>query len=258
MTNYQRFVALHNQEDPLLLGNVWDVSRAKSLVAAGYSSLGASSAAMAHLLGYEGGEEMRFEELLLLVKRIKQNVIIPLSMDVEAGYAKDISKVVGNVLRLEDLTIAGINIEDSIVTYHLRGLIDKGHLSSIIAAIRLGLESKEKELFINARIDTYLLGVPNKLQETLSRVQFYEQAGASGIFIPLLKSSADITQIVKSTRLPTSLMDVPGLPFFDQLQKLDVKTISTGNFLHQKLNTELTRSSTFFLRCKEFETLLQW
>jgi 2-methylisocitrate lyase-like PEP mutase family enzyme len=258
MDHHQIFTELHLQSEPFLLGNVWDVPIAKSLEKTGYQAIGTSSAAMANLLGYEDGEEMPFEEMLHLVKRIKQNISIPLSVDIEGGYAKDPSKVFENVLRLVELDIIGINIEDSVVQDNIRVLSDKEHLASKIATISARLQSIEKKLFINARIDTYLLDVPKKLNETLSRIQLYEQAGASGIFIPLLASSADIAEIVKSTRLPLNLMAIPGLPSFDQLRKLGVKRVSTGNFLHQKMNNELNLLASNILRSKEFETLFQW
>ncbi len=52
------FNALHQQNQPLLLANVWDASSAQAAQQAGYQALGSSSAAIAAMLGYEDGEEM--------------------------------------------------------------------------------------------------------------------------------------------------------------------------------------------------------
>ena len=55
---------------------------------AGYQALGSSSAAIAAMLGYEDGEEMSFDELFYVVSRIKTVSEPPLSVDLEAGYAR--------------------------------------------------------------------------------------------------------------------------------------------------------------------------
>lgn len=47
------FNALHQQNQPLLLANVWDASSAQAAQQAGYQALGSSSAAIAAMLGYE-------------------------------------------------------------------------------------------------------------------------------------------------------------------------------------------------------------
>ena len=65
------FNALHQQNQPLLLANVWDASSAQAAQQAGYQALGSSSAAIAAMLGYEDGEEMSFDELFYVVSRIK-------------------------------------------------------------------------------------------------------------------------------------------------------------------------------------------
>ncbi|PUG95832.1 hypothetical protein DB361_28210 [Klebsiella pneumoniae] len=65
------FNALHQQNQPLLLANVWDASSAQAAQQVGYQALGSSSAAIAAMLGYEDGEEMSFDELFYVVSRIK-------------------------------------------------------------------------------------------------------------------------------------------------------------------------------------------
>ena len=83
------FNALHQQNQPLLLANVWDASSAQAAQQAGYQALGSSSAAIAAMLGYEDGEEMSFDELFYVVSRIKTVSELPLSVDLEAGSRAD-------------------------------------------------------------------------------------------------------------------------------------------------------------------------
>ncbi|SAX81658.1 carboxyvinyl-carboxyphosphonate phosphorylmutase [Klebsiella pneumoniae] len=88
------FNALHQQNQPLLLANVWDASSAQAAQQAGYQALGSSSAAIAAMLGYEDGEEMSFDELFYVVSRIKTVSELPLSVDLEAGYGATTSHII--------------------------------------------------------------------------------------------------------------------------------------------------------------------
>jgi 2-methylisocitrate lyase-like PEP mutase family enzyme len=56
------------------------------------------------VLGYEDGEEMRFDELLYLVSRIKAVSELPLHIDLEAGYASTTSHMIDNI---QDWRISG-------------------------------------------------------------------------------------------------------------------------------------------------------
>src|SRR6478735_8200883 len=70
---FELFRKLHQQEKPLLLGNVWDAQSAKAFEKLKYQAIGTSSAAVAEALGYEDGENMPFDEYLFVVKRIKES-----------------------------------------------------------------------------------------------------------------------------------------------------------------------------------------
>ena len=84
------FEKLHRQTLPLLIGNVWDVPSAKIAELVGFQAIGTSSAAIAKMLGYEDGEEMTFSELSYIVERINANTQLPLSVDLEVGYSRDL------------------------------------------------------------------------------------------------------------------------------------------------------------------------
>ena len=118
------FNALHQQNQPLLLANVWDASSAQAAQQAGYQALGSSSAAIAAMLGYEDGEEMSFDELFYVVSRIKTVSELPLSVDLEAGYGATTSHIIDNIRRLAHLGVSGINLEDSHVVDSTRRLDD--------------------------------------------------------------------------------------------------------------------------------------
>ena len=87
-----------NQDNQILhIGNVWDINSALILQRNGYKALGTSSAAIASSLGYEDGEQMSFDELFQICKQIISKINVPLSVDIEAGYSRDVKQIIKNI-----------------------------------------------------------------------------------------------------------------------------------------------------------------
>src|SRR5271156_1167947 len=106
-----RFLALHQQERPLLLANAWDVGSARMLASLGFQALAPTSSGYAAALGRlaylirreEGGEHAR---------ALGAATGWPVSADLENGFADDAAGV-GETVRLAlDAGLAGCSIED--------------------------------------------------------------------------------------------------------------------------------------------------
>lgn len=229
------FNALHQQNQPLLLANVWDASSAQAAQQAGYQALGSSSAAIAAMLGYEDGEEMSFDELLYIVSRIKAVSELPLSVDLEAGYSATTSHIIDNIQRLAHLGVSGINLEDSHVVNNTRRLDD----AVVFAAKIQEITHACPDMFVNVRTDTFLLNVQDALVQTLYRGQLYAKHGACGFFVPCVTRAEDIIAIVHHVRLPLNVMCMPELADFSTLSTLGVKRISMGNFIYAATQARL-------------------
>lgn len=229
-----KFFELHRSSDPLLLANVWDVSSAKMAEKLNFQAIGTSSAAMASILGYKDGELMSFSELVFMVERIRACTSLPLTVDLESGYGDSTEEVLMNIIRLSELGVAGINIEDSKVN-GVRTLIDPLELAKRISELKKALDKKRILMFINIRTDSFLIGIPNALEETEERIRIYKDA--DGIFVPCVENESDIQRIVKCTRLPVNVMCMPNLPDFGSLKQLGVKRISMGNFMYEAMQT---------------------
>lgn len=235
------FTQLHHQSAPLLIANVWDVPSALAAQRAGYQALGTSSAAIAEMLGYPDGEEMSFAELRYIVGRIRAATMLPLSVDIESGYAVSVDGIVNNVLQLSALGVAGINLEDSHVRDGRRELLDAKLFAERLRAIRERLTAHRVSLFLNVRTDPFLLGMPDALSVTLSRLTLYASHGADGLFVPCVHHPDDIAALVRQTALPLNVMAVPGLTDFPTLAELGVRRISMGNAVHSAIQTQLNR-----------------
>lgn len=239
MNQYQTFKALHAQKTPLHIANVWDVKSALLFEKLGYQAIGTSSSAIAESLGYEDSEHMSFDELLSVVKHIKQKTTLPFTVDLEAGYSRDPQEIVKNIISLIDLGVVGINIEDSIVTDGVRKIVDAEAFSTTLLMIKSALTKQQADIFINVRTDPFLLGLDDALNQTIKRAVSYTQAGADGIFVPCVTNENDIKTIVNTTHLPVNVMAMADLPSFDVLAKLGVKRISMGPFFYLTLNNKI-------------------
>lgn len=249
------FKKLHNQEVPLLIHNVWDVPSAKVAEKLNAQAIGTSSSAIAALFGYNDGEEISFSELEYIVKRIVANINLPLSVDLEAGYSRNVSEITNHIKRLRTLGVVGINIEDSIVVDGKRSLVDAIEFSKTLSEIILQLQKENLDIFINVRTDTFLLGVSNVLEETKKRIRLYENVGVSGIFIPCIENETDIQQMVETTNLPINVMSMPKLPNFDILKNLGVKRISMGSFLFDRMYRQLEKTTQEIITDQSFNSI---
>src|SRR2546427_6243997 len=105
------FHALH-QSGLLILPNAWDAGSARIIEHAGAKAIATSSAAVAWAHGYPDGEALPPAALLSTVHAIARVVSIPVSADVEAGYALDAETAGAFAARVADAGAVGVNVED--------------------------------------------------------------------------------------------------------------------------------------------------
>lgn len=255
MNNYQQFLKLHQDQSPFLLSNIWDMKSAEIFDAAGYKAIGTSSHAIAGANGYQDGEQIPFETILQIAKRVTQSISIPFTVDMEAGYSRTVEGIRTNIEKLHDAGVVGINLEDSLPDGK-RKLTDAKAFAGTVVAIADHISKKNMGIFFNIRTDAFLLGMPDSLEETLPRVKLYEDAGAAGIFVPGIIQEQDICSIVQATRLPINVMCMPGLPDFDVLAELGVKRISMGGFFYNKVYQHVKRLSETVLNGNNFSSII--
>lgn len=249
--NIQQFKSLHNQSQPLLLGNVWDAHTAKLAEKAGFKALGSSSHAIALSMGYADGENISVDELLFVIKRIMAVSNIPVSVDFEAGYSDNPGTVAEYVKRLADMGVVGINLEDGKVVNGKRILGDFEILTEKIRAIK-----SETDIFINARADTYTTKHENALEESVKRAIAYQEAGADGIFVPLIETESDLKTFVEKVSIPLNVFTTPNLPDYQKLAEIGVKRISHGAKQYDQLMKRSEKIFTDFQETKDYKLVL--
>ncbi|MFZ0890269.1 MAG: isocitrate lyase/phosphoenolpyruvate mutase family protein, partial [Candidatus Binataceae bacterium] len=96
----------------MILPNAWDAGSARIIEHAGAKAIATSSAAVAWSHGYPDGEAVPQEVLLSTVRAIARVVNIPVSADIEAGYAPDADAAGQFAARVVDAGAVGVNVED--------------------------------------------------------------------------------------------------------------------------------------------------
>src|SRR4051812_41804446 len=240
----KRFSELHVKGTPLVLYNAWDAGSAKSILEAGALAIATSSWAVADAQGYQDGEAIPIEIVEQVTARIVATVDVPVTVDFEGGYSEVDNDLAGNIARLLDLGVIGINFEDRVVKGS--GLYDIGRQAERITTVRETAQEKGVELFINARTDLFLGQGRDEAQsvgEALERAKAYAAAGASGFFIPGLEKDALIGRICESVAMPVNVMVMDGVPSNDRLTELGVSRISYGPIPYIRLMAALQQEA---------------
>jgi 2-methylisocitrate lyase-like PEP mutase family enzyme len=244
------FHRLHHGSELLVLANAWDAGSARLIESLGARAIATTSAGLAWSLGYPDGEALPVPLLVSTVAAIARTIRLPLTIDLEGGYAEDPAKVGEIAARAIDAGAIGINIED--------GAAPPDSLSAKIAQARQAGTRTGVDLFINARTDVYLRDLApaaSRVAETLARAERYRQAGASGIFVPGLTDPAEIRQIAAASKLPLNVMARPGLPPASELVRLGVRRLSAGSGIAQALWGRAGSLAEAFLRDGRSEPL---
>ncbi|MDQ2627171.1 MAG: isocitrate lyase/phosphoenolpyruvate mutase family protein, partial [Actinomycetota bacterium] len=146
------FLAMHQPGNPVILPTVWDVWSAKLAVGAGFTALTVGSKPVAESMGRSDGEGMSFAEVLGRVRQITAAVDVPVSLDIESGYAESPQRLVEGLL---DAGVVGANIEDSVHSEDKR-LRSAAEHAEYVSALREAADDAGTHLVINARTDLFL------------------------------------------------------------------------------------------------------
>src|SRR5262245_56932570 len=96
----KRFHQLHHTDTLLVLPNIWDPLGALLLESLGYPAVATASASVAFTNGFNDGEKIPFRHMLEILNRIAASVDVPVTADVESGFAGDDETLSENIQRL--------------------------------------------------------------------------------------------------------------------------------------------------------------
>lgn len=221
----ERFLALHEGERPLLMPNPWDRGSAKLLASLGFEALATTSSGSAAALGRLDGA-LTPAEALAGAAEIVEAVQVPVSADLENGFSDDPEGVAETLRKAVEIGLAGASIED----YSGREeepIYDLGRARERIAAAAEVARGGPGRLVLTARAENHLHGVDD-LDDTIARLQAYQEAGADVLYAPGISRLEDIEAVVASVDLPVNVLARPGAPSVAELAAAGVKRVSVG------------------------------
>ncbi|MFD0409418.1 isocitrate lyase/phosphoenolpyruvate mutase family protein [Kitasatospora sp. NPDC127116] len=214
---------LHRPGEPLVLANAWDVPSARLVAAAGARAVATASASVSWSLGSADGGGADPEQVLARTAQVVRAVDLPVTADLEGGYADTAAGVGGMVAALIATGAVGVNLEDE-------GRPPE-EAAERIAAARAAADAAGVPLFVNARTDVFLHGIgapEGRLDDAVHRLRAYVAAGADGVFVPGVADPETIAALVAAVPAPLNVLAGPGSPAVAELAKLGVARISLG------------------------------
>jgi 2-methylisocitrate lyase-like PEP mutase family enzyme len=222
----ERFLALHDGPEPLLIPNAWDAGSAKLLVSLGFQAVATTSSGFAASLGRLDGYTMDDESLANAAVVVKAARAVPVSADLENGFADEPSKIRVTMLNALAVGLSGGSIEDYTdrpddPLYELKFAAER-----VAAAVSIAHRGPVR-MVLTARAENFIRGRPD-LGDTIARLQAYQEAGADVLYAPGLTSLDDIRAVVTSVDRPVNVLALPNGPTVPELAEAGVRRISVG------------------------------
>ena len=205
--------------------NAWDAGSAKLLASLGFAALATTSSGFAATLGRLDGWVTR-DEALAHGATLAAATDVPVSADLENGFADDPAQVAETVALAVETGLAGCSVED----YAGRVANQIYEIERATERVRAAAEAAHRgpvRLVLTARAENFIHQRPD-LADTITRLQRYQEAGADVLFAPGVVQAADLRQLVASVDRPVSVLALPGTPSVDELAEIGVRRVSVG------------------------------
>lgn len=221
----EHFRALHRADAPLLLPNPWDVGSARVLASMGFRALATTSSGHAATLGRLDGNVTR-DEALDHAATIVGATELPVSADLENGFGDAPDVVAATVSAAAEIGLAGCSIEDATgraddPIYELGLAVERVHAAAEAA------HAGGSQLVLTARAEGYLYGRVD-LDDTITRLRAFRDAGADVLYAPGLVGIDDIRTVVHEIGRPVNVLALPGGPSVAELGAAGVARVSVG------------------------------
>ncbi|MEW6130629.1 MAG: isocitrate lyase/phosphoenolpyruvate mutase family protein [Acidobacteriota bacterium] len=224
------FRQLHQRPQAFIIPNPWDIGTARILAHLGFAALATTSAGYAFSRGQRDNTIDR-DQMLMHTKEIAEATDLPVSADLENGFA-DAPDAIAETVRLAAATgLVGCSIEDMSKDAN-QPIYDFAFAVERVRAASEAARALPFTFTLTARAENYLVGRPD-INDTIRRLQAYQEAGAEVLYAPGLKSKADIVSVVSSVDRPVNVvMGLQGVQLsLAELSEIGVKRISVGSAL---------------------------
>jgi len=219
------FRALH--EDTFIIPNPWDIGTAKLLASLGFKALATTSAGYAFSRGLPDGG-VNFEDMITHCREIAAATPLPVSADLEHGKGDSADSAAETVFAAEAAGLAGCSIEDS-TGDPANPIYDFSHAVERVSAAAEAARALKRDFVFTARAENFLWGRPD-LDDTIRRLQAFEQAGADVLYAPGLTEISQVRAICEAVSRPVNVLAVANFSVAE-LAEAGVRRISLGSKL---------------------------
>jgi len=234
----QLFKSLHSAPGAFVFPNPWDTVSARMLGQLGFKALATSSGAMAAMYGRRDGKVNR-EEALAHCRTIVDATDLPVAADLEKGFADDPAGVAETIRMAASVGLVGGSVEDATGDSE-HPIFDIKLAAERIAAAAHAARELPFPFTLTARTENFLRGRTD-LDDTIARLQAFEQAGADVLFAPGLPDLAAVEAVCRAVKKPVNFMvGIKGRSFsVAELEKVGVRRISLATSLYRAAMTGL-------------------
>jgi 2-methylisocitrate lyase-like PEP mutase family enzyme len=224
------FRALHESDHAFLIPNPWDLGTARLLASLGFEALATTSMGYAFSVGQRDNTIDR-DRMMEHLAAIAGATELPVNADLENGFGDTPEIVAETILLAAASGVVGGSIEDSTgrpdaPIYPLEVAVERVRAAAQVA------RTLPFAFTLTGRAENYLHGRPD-LDDTIRRLQAYQEAGADVLYAPGLATEEDIAAVVRAVDRPVNvLMGLRGAQLSLQaLSALGVKRVSVGSAL---------------------------
>ncbi|WP_020591311.1 isocitrate lyase/PEP mutase family protein [Kiloniella laminariae] len=240
---YEAFNALHQRQETFLIPNPWNGGTARILEALGFEALATTSAGLAFALGCrDSAAALSREAVLENAREIVAATDLPVSADLEGGFGRSPQSCVDTIRLAASVGLVGGSIEDA--TGDATDPIFDFDLA--VERIRAAAEaSRNLPFLLTARAENFLHGRPD-LDDTIRRLQAFEEVGADVLYAPGLPDLEAIRRVCAAVSKPVNVvMGLSGKRYsLSELQDAGVKRISVGGSFARAALGAMIRAAT--------------
>jgi 2-methylisocitrate lyase-like PEP mutase family enzyme len=221
------FRDLHERIGAFVIPNPWDAGSARILTALGFEALATTSAGFAYSIGRrDSAAALSRDSLLGNARAIVEATPLPVSADLEDGFGAAPETCAETIALAAEAGLAGGSIEDA--TGDPANPIFS--FAAAVERVAAAAEAARRHDFVlTARAENFLHGRPD-LDDTIRRLQAFEQAGADVLYAPGLPDLEAIRRVCAAVTKPVNVvMGLAGRAYsVSDLQAAGVKRISVG------------------------------
>ena len=221
-----RFRQLHRAGEPLVMPNAWDAGSAKLFASLGFAAIATTSSGFAATLG-QPNDNVSAGEALAHTAALAAATPLPVNADLEDCFADDPAGVAATIEAAAAAGAAGASVEDFRRDPE-RPIHDLGLATDRVAAAAEA--ARASGLVLTARAENLLHGIRD-LEDTIRRLQAYQEAGADVLYAPGLFTVEDVRAVVRSVDRPVNVLLLGGGPDVAALAGAGVARISIGGAL---------------------------